>query len=237
MLNPKPRDNSTATPSKPFAWLASCLPLGLVSFCETNTGLLLVSLSHLFFVLMNITVKYFLSVSGLSALTLILVRMTITALGCIGYLLLTGDPHPFLGPVEMRPLLFARGFFGFWGLFSTYQSYLGLSVSDSVTIQFLSPSFISLLGLLYLNERLSWREPIAGLFCLVGVIFVSRPPFFFGGSGQGTPVEETPAPFPDEGDDAGRQTPERMAGVAWALVAVCCGSFARKWSELTIAHV
>jgi drug/metabolite transporter (DMT)-like permease len=153
--------------------------------------------------------------------------MLITALGCVSYLTLSGDPNPFLGPPDMRPMLFARGFFGFFGLFSNYQSYRGLSVSDSQTIQFLSPSFTALLGFLYLKERLSWRELIGGLVCLVGVMFVSRPPFIFGGAGkEGMPLEEGPVPFPDEGEDAGVQTSARMIGVAWALVSVCSGSIA-----------
>lgn len=165
---------------------------------------------------MNITVKYFLSITNISVSTLILVRMGITSLGCILALYLVyRDPNPILGPPEARRLLVMRGVAGMVGLFAAYKSYEGLSVTDATSIIFLAPPLGTLLGWVFLRERCSVREILAGGMCLVGVGLVSRPPFIFGHWDDGDdlpPVEGGPG-------EVG-QTTSRMEGVAWALLGV-----------------
>lgn len=204
------------------------LPPSVANFVEHNTGLIYVAVAQLFFALMGTTVKYFISSTEISILMLILIRMLITSIGCTGSLALMRDPNYFLGPPEVRKLLIGRAMAGFIGLFSGYSTLKGLSVSDSVTIQFLTPSGTALLGYIFLREKLTRKELLAGLCSLIGVVLVSRPPFLFGqGNNDMIPPDDVGGiPIPGEGGDV--DTPGRMIGVCWALLAVCGSSCACK---------
>ena len=177
---------------------------------------------------MNLTVKYFLSITPVTVYTLIAVRMVVTSLGCVLGLYILGDPNPILGPPEIRYMLSARGLIGFGGLFGNYQSFKSLSVSDSTAIQFLAPSVTAFLGYMFLSESLSRRELIAGACCLVGVLLVSRPPFLFGSIGEPAPTSDgSSIPLiPGEGGNADTSSPARMVAVAWAFEAVFSASVA-----------
>lgn len=90
----------------------------------------------------------------------ILVRMSVTWVGCIICTLsnLPSNPsadsipftdmhyanieHPFLGPPGVRLLLCARGFVGFGGLFGVYYSLRYLSLSDATVLTFLAPVLV-----------------------------------------------------------------------------------------------
>ena len=195
-----------------------------LDFAQHNTGLLLIAAAQFFLVFMNVTVRYFLSNTGISVLTLISVRMIITAGGCIISLYLMGDPNPILGPPEVRHLLAIRGTAGFLGLLGGYQSFKGLTVSDSMTIQFLAPTITAFLAFVILGETMTPREILAGVFCLLGVLLVSRPPFIFGGHGGEetfpSPDDSGSLPFPDDAGKIGEGMSERMVAVTFASMAV-----------------
>jgi drug/metabolite transporter (DMT)-like permease len=222
--------NELSIPPSPLpAFVSSRIPAVYQDAINRNIGLLLVASAQLFFSLMNVSVKYFLSATHLSVLTLITVRMAMTSVFCTIALFLSRDPNPFLGPPEMRRLLCLRGFFGFIGLLSSYQSFRGLSISDSMTIQYLSPALTGVLGWLLLGEKMKGREVGVGVACLVGVVLVSRPPFIFGSTEVIIPGSERPGmgrmPVP-----GGYHPPEddtsRMIAVAWSLLSVFAASAA-----------
>ncbi|WVQ82051.1 hypothetical protein IAT38_004179 [Cryptococcus sp. DSM 104549] len=236
--SPQPPD--TPPPSSHTAsfivFLTSLLPPGLTYFISQNIGLAFVASAQLFFVLMGLTVKYFLSTTRISTATLIFVRMGITSICCVFSLwAVKRDANPILGPPGIRSILALRGLFGWVGLLAGYQALRGLTLSDSLTIQFLAPSVTALLGYLFLKENMSRREVLAGACCLLGVILVSRPPFLFGGAGGAIiPPEDgagggrrldLPLP-PGEGDQEGVETPERSVAVTWAFAAVFASAFA-----------
>ncbi|WRT68255.1 uncharacterized protein IL334_005231 [Kwoniella shivajii] len=217
--------------AKQLSNLYERLPPTLSNFIKQNVGLTLVGCAQLFFVLMSLTVKYFLSTTKISSFTLIFVRMSITSLFCITSLIFfVRDKNPILGPEGIRGMLLMRGFFGFMGLLGAYQALRGLTVSDAVTIQFLAPTLTGLLGYLFLKEKMNWKEILAGFGCLLGVILVSRPTFIFGlssnnplpdsGAGGGGSRLDLPPPPPGEGDSEGIITPQRGVSVAWAFVNV-----------------
>ena len=133
------------------------------------------------------------------------------------------DPNPILGPPGIRRWLMYRGISGMVGLFSAYKSYTGLTVSDSMSIQFLTPTLTSIFGFLLLGELCSLKEVVAGLASLGGVILISRPPLLFGGQddGEGIPDDNLP-------NEPNSNHSTRMAGVAWALLAVCGSTAACK---------
>lgn len=229
--------------SQPWWAESDYIPPYIQQFVEANAGLSLVCAAQLFFALMNVTVKYFISSTDISIPSLILVRQGITVLGCIFTLHYLKEPNPFLGPPELRKLLLARGLFGTGALVSTYESFQGLTVSDTTAIQFLTPSVLVVLGYLILREKTTRRELIAGFLCLVGVLLVSRPPFIFGDLEQ--EVEVPPGRVnlpPGPSGDEGPKVISRATGVAWAFASVfgtslaCESSFisdSDKYSGLT----
>ena len=211
--------DSLSVSTTPLAWLRPYVSESRYEFITANLGLLFVAGAQFFFSCMNISVKYFLSVTPMAVTTLILVRMGITSVCGIATLYLMGDPNPFLGPPESRRLLLFRGLAGFVGLFTSYKAYTGLSISDATAIQYLTPSLTVVLAFFFLGERIAQREVLAGLTCLGGVLLISRPPMIFGElaeEGSGPKGGGPPLPGSDDLNRIGR-----MEGVAWALVSVC----------------
>ena len=223
----RPRSTPAADPEVEFAWLKPYVSDPTFTFITSNVGLVLVGLAQLCFACMNITVKYFLSITSVTVTTLILVRMSITSFGSVLALYIMNDPNPILGPPDMRRLLYARGVAGWVGLFSAYKSYVGLSVSDSMAIGYLTPSLSVVFAFFFLGERCTRREILAGAACLGGVLLISRPPIIFGeyGHGHGSPTDEA-------GGVPTAEAPamSRMQGVAWALGGVCGATTACEWT-------
>jgi len=161
------------------------------SFVQRNAGLLLVGSAQAFFALMNVFVKILNSLDPpMPALQLVFVRMAITYVCCISYMVLMGVPDPFWGPKEVRKLLFFRGFTGFFGLFGVYYSLQYLSLSDATVLTFLAPSATAVAGYFLLGELFSRKEAAAGLLSLLGVILIARPQALFGTS---APTEHAPS--------------------------------------------
>lgn len=196
--------------------IRSYFPPTVLALYDNNYGLFLVATSMLFFAAMSLSVKYLMETTGMSTLTLILVRMGITGMCCWAVLWgVQRDPHPILGPPEIRRLLLLRGLCGFSGLLCAYQAFRYLSVSDTVTIQFLQPTVTGLIGWLLLKEPFTLREATAGIVSLCGVVLISRPPFIFGHGwgGHETPIEEAVPPNTGVEHD-------RVLGATWAIVGV-----------------
>ncbi|KXN91325.1 hypothetical protein AN958_01300 [Leucoagaricus sp. SymC.cos] len=183
-----------------------------------NAGLLLVVGSQMFLSLMNVAVKKLNSIDPpVSALELIVVRMAITWICSVTYMLSTGVPDPFRGPEGVRLLLVFRGVSGFFGLIGIYFSLQYLSLSDATVLTFLAPLCTAASGALFLGEKFSRREAFAGLLSLVGVVLIARPPFIFGGG------EDEPQFLPEEVTEVATRavTPEqRLLAVGVALVGV-----------------
>ncbi|KAH9849174.1 DUF6-domain-containing protein [Lenzites betulinus] len=148
--------------------------------------MLLVAAAQLFFSLMNVWVKKLNSLDPpVPAFELIFVRMSITWICCVTYMFIVKVPDPILGPKGVRLLLVGRGFFGFFGLFGVYYSLQYLSLSDATVLTFLAPMCTAVTGAVLLHEQLSWREAVAGLASLLGVVLIARPNFLFGRQHQG----------------------------------------------------
>ncbi|KAF8966159.1 EamA-like transporter family-domain-containing protein [Flammula alnicola] len=162
---------------------------------KNNTGLLLVAASQAFFSLMNVAVKKLNGIDPpVSTLELIAVRMGITYMCSITYMLWMGVPDPILGPKGVRLLLVFRGFIGFFGLFGIYYSLQYLSLSDATVLTFLAPMCTAIAGSLLLGENFTRKEALAGFISLVGVVLIARPTALFGnmhvpGDGISTPME------------------------------------------------
>ncbi|KAF8881633.1 EamA-like transporter family-domain-containing protein [Infundibulicybe gibba] len=188
---------------------------------ESNTGLLLVVASQAFFSLVNMAVKrlHFID-PPVSTMQLIAIRMSVTYVCSLIYMLSTGIPDPFLGPKGVRILLVLRGVSGFIGVFGMYYSLQYLSLSDATVLTFLAPLCTAIAGSLLLNEKFSIREALAGIFSLFGVILIARPAIIFGANSQGRTVTGDITNTVVE-----RDTPsQRLAAVGIALVGVLGGT-------------
>ncbi|EJD38138.1 DUF6-domain-containing protein [Auricularia subglabra TFB-10046 SS5] len=208
-------------PQRPLAWLPTIDNLvdAPRRFVENNAGLLMIAFSQFFASLMNISVKY---LNGLDPpvppLELVIVRMSLTYIASLAYMLYKGIPDPILGPREVRWLLVLRGVCGFFGLFGIYYSLQYLSVSDTIVLTFLVPGTTAIVGHYFLGENFRRGEAIACGFSLLGVILIARPTTLFGSSNSApvTDVQTHSGLTPSE-----RGTPaQRLGAVGVSLLGV-----------------
>ena len=182
---PFPSQKNPAKPLRPKNYRTQKNITKLKSFAKRNHGLLLLACSMLFFSTMNLFFKLLTSLppeesQPITALEIIFIRMSITWVGCIAFMLATGVENPILGPKGVRALLALRGFSGFFGLFGIYYSLQYLSLSDATVITFLGPLATGYLGYLALGEKFTWKEVASGFVSLGGVVLIARPAFIFG---------------------------------------------------------
>ncbi len=78
-------------------------------------------------------------------------------------------------------LLIGRGIAGFGGLYCYYYAVTHLPLADATVIQFTNPAFTVLLAAWMLQEQPSFRQIAGASLSLIGVLFVARPSFLFGG--------------------------------------------------------
>ncbi|KAJ7074664.1 hypothetical protein C8F01DRAFT_1101403 [Mycena amicta] len=159
-------------------------------FLSLNAGLLLVTAAQGVFSLVNVAVKILQSLDEpVSTLELIVVRMAITYICSVAYMLMRKIPQPFTGPEGVRALLIFRGLTGFVGLNGTYFSLQYLSLSDATVLAFLVPMCTAFSGSVFLKETFTRKEAIAGFCSLVGVVLIARPEFLFGAQPDSTKVD------------------------------------------------
>ncbi|KAG5351647.1 hypothetical protein C0989_005419 [Termitomyces sp. Mn162] len=152
--------------------------LAMSGTLNANAGLLLIIGSQAFFSMMNVAVKILNSIDPpVPTLELIAVRMFITYVFSLIYMLITKVPDPWLGPKGIRLLLVFRGFSGFFGLLGIYYSLQYLSLSDATVLTFLSPLCTGIAGAIFLKERYTMGQALASLCSLVGVVLIARPTF------------------------------------------------------------
>ncbi|KAF5390059.1 hypothetical protein D9757_003776 [Collybiopsis confluens] len=153
----------------------------LSTLFHRNVGLLLIIAAQAFLAFVNVAVKKLNTIDPpVPTFELIFIRMAITYILSLAYMTHKGIESPFLGPKGVRMLLMFRGFSGFFGMFGIYFSLKYLSLSDATVLTFLSPLCTAIAGALFLGEVVGRKEIFAGLFSLVGVIFIARPTSLFG---------------------------------------------------------
>ncbi|KAJ7714093.1 DUF6-domain-containing protein [Mycena metata] len=179
------------SPDDPHPKRTSVFLSRLREFVALNAGLLLVTAAQAVFSLVNVAVKTLQSLDEpVSTLELIIVRMGITYICSVAYMLIQKVEHPFIGPQGVRTLLVFRGVTGFIGLNGTYFSLQYLSLSDVTVLSFLVPMSTAIAGSLFLKEVFTKREALAGLCSLFGVVLIARPDFLFGTPKGSSEVEE-----------------------------------------------
>jgi len=200
-------------------------------------GICLMLIAQVFGTLMNVTTRL-LEVEGnkgkgLHPAQILFARMAITVVLASGYMYYKKTPHFPLGMPEVRWLLVARGFGGFFGVFGMYYSLLYLPLADATVITFLAPGLSCWACSILIDEPFGRKEQLAGLVSLVGVVLIARPTTLLAGFGSG---ESPPASgnsdavpsmngtAPEGGADASNYedvTPtQRLGAVGLALLGV-----------------
>jgi drug/metabolite transporter (DMT)-like permease len=83
---------------------------------------------------------------------------------------------------DRRGWLVARGLVGVGGLTCFYYAVTHLPLGDATVIQYTNPAFVAVFAVFLVGERLRAADLLAVVLCLVGVTFIARPTFIFGGA-------------------------------------------------------
>ncbi|GAB1522130.1 hypothetical protein RhiTH_005240 [Rhizoctonia solani] len=186
-------------------------PSALQEFFKRNQGLFIIAASQFFFSLMNLSVKFLTALDDpVPTLEVVAIRMFIT--------FIAGVPDPILGPKGVRKWLVIRGVVGFFGLFGLYYSLHYMSLSDATVLTFLAPTVTAAFGFLFLREAVSWKQAVAGLASLAGVVLIAKPTSLFGGSDRADTGAGAGGPVVTEA--------ERMVAVGVAMLGVLGASAA-----------
>ena len=85
------------------------------------------------------------------------------------------------GTRHTRHLLLVRGVVGTIALSCFYASVIRLPLAEASVVQYTNPVFTAVLAALLLGERAGWREIVAVVAGLAGVVLIARPAALFGG--------------------------------------------------------
>ncbi|KAF8063348.1 EamA-like transporter family-domain-containing protein [Lyophyllum atratum] len=196
--------------------------LAVKGIAKNNVGLLLVTAAQAFLALMNAIVKKLNTIDPpVPTLEMIVVRMTITYICAMTYMICAKVPDPWLGPKGVRLLLVLRGIFGFIGSIGVYASLKYLSLSEATVLTFLAPLCTGIFGAIFLKEKYTKRQALASVVSLLGVILIARPASLFGNTRPGprfaNPIPAQPLLI---GILEGRKQEKRLIGVGLALIGV-----------------
>lgn len=76
-----------------------------------------------------------------------------------------------------KSLLFLRGFLGALGVTAMFYTYTKMPITDSITIQRLSPFFIIIMSVIFLKEKFNFKHIPYIMLSFIGVLFVIKPGF------------------------------------------------------------
>lgn len=225
-LSPAPSGKLSPIPSGPYnPFDGQTVPIGRTPyykrFWANHKPALLVALSQLFGATMNLTARLLeLEGDGMHPVQVLFMRQSITSVCCLLYMWWMQTPDFPFGRKDIRWLLFARGFSGFFGIFGMWYSMMYLPLADATVITFLAPGVAGMICYFVLKEPFTRMEQLATLVALFGVVLIAQPAAFFAKSpDNGQPT--------DDGGDASlpgidhETTPrERLLAVAVALLGV-----------------
>jgi drug/metabolite transporter (DMT)-like permease len=83
---------------------------------------------------------------------------------------------------ENKVLLLLRGIFGFCGLSCVFFAVTRLPLAEATLLTYLHPVFTAILAAIFLKERVGRGVAMGVGLSLLGMLFVAKPTFLFGGS-------------------------------------------------------
>lgn len=201
-------------------------------FWAKNRGVVLVASAQLFSALMNLAARLLaLEGDGMHPFQILFIRMLFTCIISCTYMWWTRMPDFPLGAPEVRWLLVARGFLGFFGIFGMWFSMIYLGLADATVITFLVPSVSGYICHVLLHDPFTRKEQIGSFIALAGVILIARPTSFFSSTPGTEPTPASPIDFPRNETSSyphmGEEevTPsQRLTAIGVALIGVLGGS-------------
>ncbi|XP_050667438.1 solute carrier family 35 member G1 [Leptidea sinapis] len=136
-------------------------------------GLLLATLSSLFFSLCSVIVK---SLVNIDPMQLAMFRFIGVLLPTVPIVIYTEQP---LFPEGKRILLILRSIVGTVGLMLSFYAFRNMPLADASVIVFSVPVFVALFARVFLKEPCGIWNTISILLTLLGVILITHPPFLF----------------------------------------------------------
>lgn len=132
-------------------------------------------------VLMIITAFFFASIAfiiklldNIPLMEIVLFR-NLSSMIIVPIIIVTKQQTTLLG--RNKPLLFLRGFLGTLGMIAMFYTYTKMPITDSITIQRLSPFFIIIMSIIFLHEKYSFKQFPIILLAFTGALFVIKPGF------------------------------------------------------------
>ena len=142
-------------------------------------GLAYAAMAAFLFSLMSLLVK--LASQRLPTTEIVLARSIVGTI--MGYWMLRAARVPIWG--NRKGLLLFRGLAGFGALMSFFYVLGRLPLAEATVLFYTAPVFTAVTAAIFLGERMGPLEILGFAFCLVGVVLVAQPEFFFGGASQG----------------------------------------------------
>lgn len=137
-------------------------------------GLMLATLSSLFFSLCSVIVKGMVNVDPME---LAAFRFVGVLLPAIPVVIWKGEP---IFPKGRRIMLMVRSFVGTSGLMLSFYAFRNMPLADASVIVFSVPVFVSIFARIFLKEPCGIFNVISIVLTLIGVILITRPPIIFG---------------------------------------------------------
>lgn len=158
-------ENNTTNHDKKFSNLLckSCPYMGLV----------LATLSSLFFSLCSVIVK---SLVEINPTELAIFRFVGVLLPAIPIVIYKGE-HPF--PKGRRLILILRSFIGTTGLMLSFYAFRHMPLADASVIVFSVPVFVAIFARIFLKEPCGLFNIVTVCLTLIGVVLITRPPLIF----------------------------------------------------------
>ncbi|XP_001600949.1 solute carrier family 35 member G1 [Nasonia vitripennis] len=137
-------------------------------------GLVLATLSSLFFSLCSVIVKGLVEVNPMELAAFRFVGVLLPAIPIVIY---KGD-DPF--PKGRRLMLLLRSFVGTTGLMLSFYAFRHMPLADASVIVFSVPVFVAIFARIFLKEPCGLFNVITVCLTLIGVVLITRPPLIFG---------------------------------------------------------
>ncbi|KAL9873133.1 solute carrier family 35 member G1 [Glossina fuscipes fuscipes] len=137
-------------------------------------GIILATLSSLFFSLCSVIVKGLVDVNPMELASFRFVGVLLPAIPIVVY-----NRQPVF-PAGKRVILLLRCFMGTTGLMLSFYAFRHMPLADASVIIFSTPVFVAIFARVFLKEQCSIFNVITIVLTLVGVVLITRPPFVFG---------------------------------------------------------
>lgn len=138
---------------------------------NNKLGIILMILTALFFALVAFIVK---SLDNIPLMEIVLFRNLPTMI-IVPIIIVGRQRISILG--KNKSLLLLRGLLGAIGMIAMFYTYTAMPITDSIAIQRLSPFFIIIMSIIFLNEKCNIKQFPIILIAFIGALLVIKPGF------------------------------------------------------------